>query len=55
MYRDIGGYDMKKYDVKGMCRKAWENEYDYLQKDKFAKIGEGRYAIMNCNKTTYIE
>ena len=38
-----------------LCRKAWENEYDYLQIARFAKIGEGRYTIRNCNKFTYIE
>ena len=40
---------------KQLCRKAWENEYDYLQKDRFAKFGEGRYTNRNCNKNTYIE
>ena len=25
------------------------------QIDRFAKIGEGRYTIRNCNKNTYIE
>ena len=38
-----------------LCRKSWENDYDYLQIDRFAKIGEGRYTIRNCNKSTYIE
>ena len=41
---------------KQLCRKAWEKEYDYLQTDRFAKIGEGsRYTIRNCKKTIYIE
>ena len=35
---------------KQFYRKAWENEYDYLQIDRFAKIGYGRYNIGNCNK-----
>ena len=40
---------------KQLCRKAWENDYDYLQRDRFAKIGEVRYTIRICNKNTYIE
>ena len=36
-------------------RKAWENDYNYLQIDGFAKIGEGRCTIRNCNKITFIE
>ena len=55
MYKFIGGYDMKYYENTEMCRKAWENDYDYLQTDRFARIGEGRYTISNCNKTTYLE
>ena len=35
------------------CRESWENEYDYLQKDRFAKIGKGRYNIRNFNEYTY--
>ena len=40
---------------KQLCRKAWENDHDYLQNDRFAKTGEIRYTIRNCVKTTYIE
>ena len=36
-------------------REAWENDYDYLQIDRFAKIGEDRYTIRNCNEITYTE
>ena len=46
---------MNLEDWKQLCRKAWEIEYDYLQIDIIAKIGNGRYIIRNCNKTTYIE
>ena len=38
-----------------LCRNAWENDYDYLQIDRVVKIGEGRYTIRYCNKTTYME
>ena len=55
LFRDIAGLDMNLEEWKQLCRKAWENDYDYLQKDRFAKIGEGRYTIRNCDKNTYIE
>ena len=34
---------------KQLCCKAWEKGYENLQIDRFAKIGEGRYTIRNCN------
>ena len=40
---------------KQLCRKACENDYDYLQIARFAKIGMGRYTVRNCNKNIYIE
>ena len=55
LFHDIAGLDMHLGEWKQLCRKAWENEYDYLQIDGFAKIGEGRYTIRKCNKNTYIE
>ena len=55
LFHDIAGLDMNLEEWKDLCRKAWENDYDYLQIDRFAKIGRGRYTIRNCNKTTYIE
>ena len=55
LFHDIAGLDMNLEEWKQLCRKAWENDYDYLQIDRFAKIGEGRYTIRNCNKKTYTE
>ena len=55
LFHDIAGLDMNLEEWKQLCRKAWENDYDYLQIDRFAKIGNGRYTIRNCNKTTYTE
>ena len=46
---------MNLQEWKDICRKAWKNDYEYLQKDTFAKIQNGRYTFRNCNKTTYIE
>ena len=42
-------------EKKQLCRESWESEYDYLQIDRFAKLGKGRYTIRNFNKTTYVE
>ena len=50
LFHDIAGLDMNLEEWKQLCRKAWENDYDYLQIDRFAKIGEGRYTIRNCKK-----
>ena len=55
LFHDIAGLDMNLEEWKQLCRKAWENDYDYLQIDRFAKIGNGRYTIRNCNETTYTE
>ena len=46
---------MNSQEWKQFCRKAWDNEYDYLQIYTFAKIGECGYTNSNCKKTTYIE
>ena len=50
LFHDIAGLDMNLEEWKQLCRKARENEYDYLQVDSFAKIGNGRYTIRNCTK-----
>ena len=44
---------MNREEWKQLCRKAWENDYDYLQTDRFAKTGKGSYTIRLCNKTIY--
>ena len=46
---------MNLEEWKQLCRKTWENEYEYSQIDRFVKIGKGRYTIGNCNKTIFIE
>ena len=45
LFHDIAGLDMDLHEWKQPCREAWENEYDFLQIDRFAKIGEGRYTV----------
>ena len=39
---------------KQLRHRAWD-DYECLPIDRFAKIGQGRYTLRNCNKTTYIE
>ena len=55
LFHDIAGLDMNLEEWKQLCRKAWENDYDFLQIDRFANIGNGRYTIRYCNKTNYTE
>ena len=40
---------------KQLCRKAWEIDYEYVQVDRFTKVGEGRYSLRNCKKSAYTE
>ena len=46
---------MNLEEWKQLCRKARENDYDYLRIDRFAENGEGRHTIRNCDKNTYTE
>ena len=55
IFHDIAGLDMILIEWKQLCCKAWENDYDFLQRDRCVKIGKGRYTIKNCNNTTYTE
>ena len=55
LFQDIAGLDINLGEWKQFCRKTWENGYDYLQINRFAKTGEGRYTTRNCDKNTYIE
>ena len=52
LLHDIAGLDMNSENWKQLCRKAWENEYVYLQLERFAEIGEVGYTIRICNKAT---
>ena len=55
LFHDIAGLDMSPEEWKRLCRNAWKYDYDYLQIDGFAKIGEGRYTFRNCNKNACVE
>ena len=52
---DIAGLDVSIQDGKQFCREPGESEYGYLQIDRFAKRGEIKNALRNCEKTTYTE
>ena len=54
-FHDIPGLHMNLGERKQLCRKSWENDYDYLHIDRFAKKGGGRYTIRNCDRNTYIK
>ena len=49
IYRDVAGYDMKYDEYKDLCRKSWEEDYNYLFIDRSKKRDEGKYCI--CNKS----
>ena len=52
LIHDIVGLDTNLEEWKQLCGKAWENEYDYLQSDRFGKMRQGRYANRICNRNT---
>ena len=38
LFHDIARLDIILEEWKQLCRKNWENDYDYFQIDRFAKI-----------------
>ena len=54
-YRDVAGYDMNYDEFKELCRKSWEEDYNYLYIDRSEKRDQGKYCICNESKKTYIE
>ena len=42
-------------EFKGLCRKSWDEDYNYLCIDRSKKRDQGKYCIYNENKRTYIE
>ena len=41
LFQDIAGKDMNLEEWKVLCRKTWENDYDYLKTDRFSKKRRG--------------
>ena len=55
IYRDVAGYDMNYDEFKELCRKSWEQDYNYICIDRSKKRDQGRYCIFNESKNTYLE
>ena len=55
IYRDVAGYDMSYDEFKDLCRKSWEEDYNYLCIDRSKKRDRGKYCICNESKNTCIE
>ena len=55
IHRDVAGYVMNYDEFKELCRKAWEEDYNYLCIDRSKKRDQGKYFICNESKKTYIE
>ena len=55
IYRDVAGYDMNYDEFQELCRKSWEDDYNYLCIDRSKKRDQGKYCICNESKKTYIE
>ena len=55
IYRDVAGYDMNYDEFKELCRKSWDEDYNYLYIDRSKKRDRGKYCICNESKNTYLE
>ena len=55
LYRGAGGYDMSCEEYKQLCRKSWEEEYNYLCIDITKKKDRRKFCTGNESKNTYIE
>ena len=50
IYRDVAGYHMDYNEFKDLCRKSWEEDYNYLYIDRSKKRDQGEYCICNESK-----
>ena len=55
IYRDVAGYDMNYDKFKELCKKSWEEVYNYLYIDRSKKKDQGKYCICNESQKTYME
>ena len=55
IYGDVAGYDMNYDEFIDLCRKSWDEDYNYLCIDRSKKRDQGKYCICNESKRTYIE
>ena len=54
LYRDVAGYDMSYDDMTELCKKSWEEDYNYFCTDRSKKKEQGRHCICNESKSTNI-
>ena len=45
--RDVAGIDMNYDEFKDLCRKSWQEDYNYLYIDRSKKRDQGKYCICN--------
>ena len=51
IYRDVAGYDMNYDEFKELCRKSWDEDYNYLFCiDRSEKGAQGKCCICNESK-----
>ena len=50
--RDVAGYDMNYDEFKELCKKSWDEDYNYPCIDRSKKRDQGKYCICNENKKT---
>ena len=50
IYRDVGGYDMSNDELERLCRKAWEEGYNYLCIGGSKKRDQGGFCICKESK-----
>ena len=50
IHRDVAGYDMTYDESVELCRKSWDEDYNYLCFDRFKKRYQGGYCICNESK-----
>ena len=55
IYRDVAGYDMNYDEFKDLCRKSWEDDYNYLSIDRSKKRDQVKFCICNESKNTFLE
>ena len=53
--RDVAGYDKCYDEFKELCKKSFEEDYNYLYIDRSKKTDQGKYCIYNKSKNSYIE
>ena len=51
---DVAGYDMNYDDFKELCRKSWEEDYNFFSIDRSKKGDQGKYCICNESKKKHI-